>query len=541
MHALNFREKGKNVDHGMIAPGDGALGQLALAESFLILRMTKFSAEYPHLVKRTAQTIDMRAPSENDPRDRNRKLLGYLRGNEDRCAVCQIGKGGDIGLLSAFPEATKQRYGCDGYLCYLLTTSATTTTTATITSPAAAPVEPVAVGQTTTDSPSPSPQKITGVKRGSEQLAAMKHYNENLHRDRSTRHVSLILHLRNLNNCVKSHLINYGVKSSKQNTVAILDLGCGMGGDILKWMKGNFVVSKYVGVDIAKASLEQFAGERLKNNPMKERVTHLICADLGTESLTSSENKLETHTWEHVDGKIQGKWQAIPSPLSANADLFNVASCQFAMHYMFQFPDKADHFFSEVSRHLVPGGIFVATTIDSRVVVDMAMEVEACSVRCGSNGKARKTGTRSLNFRDDFGNVLLDMKFDSSAWDRMLLPTVEYQVVGERSEHGQDDWAYGIQYVFQLRDTGEASAVNAPEWLVPLGPPLERLAARHGLRVKLCKNFHQVVCDDFEKGALATDIHSNLGKFGVFNYKQTMTQAEWQLAHLYVALVFEKL
>ena len=61
------------------------------------------------------------------------------------------------------------------------------------------------------------------------------------------------------------------------------------------------------------------------------------------------------------------------------------------------------------------------------------------------------------------------------------------------------------------------------------------------MRVKLCKNFHEIASRDFERGANATNIRQSLGKFGVFNYKQTMSAAEWKLAHLYVALVFEKL
>ena len=52
------------------------------------------------------------------------------------------------------------------------------------------------------------------------------------------------------------------------------------------------VMTRYVGVDIAKASLEQFSAERLQNIPQREKVTHLICADLGTESLTSATDVL---------------------------------------------------------------------------------------------------------------------------------------------------------------------------------------------------------------------------------------------------------
>ena len=125
------------------------------------------------------------------------------------------------------------------------------------------------------------------------------------------------------------------------------------------------------------------------------------------------------------------------------------------------------------------------------------------------------------------------MSFESDAWDRMVLPAEEHRSLTERMDRGEDDWAYGIQYVFQLRDTGDAAAVNAPEWLVPLGAPLEKLAKEHGLRVALCKNFHEVVTGDFERGANATHIPSNLGKFRSIQSEENDVGNQRRLAHLY--------
>ena len=522
LHQLFFREKNKDVEHGQLSSASEELG---LADKFVILRIAKFSVDFPSLKRSQAQRINFIAPTEHDSNKRNQKLLGYLRGNEDRCAVCQVGSDGSTGVFGAFSEGVKGTLGEDGYTCYFTSTKP----------------KSVRIELPKSDSIKEEnnvKQAEVGTKRGLEQLAAMSHYNENLQRDRSTRHASLILHLRNLNNCVKSHLISYAVKSSKKKAVNVLDLGCGMGGDIQKWLRGSFEVTRYVGVDIAKASLEQFSGERLKNNPLRARVTHLICADLGTESLTNAADVLEVHEWT-VDG--QSNWQAKASPLTLE-DKFNVASCQFAMHYMFQTKGKAAHFFEEISRHLDTGGIFVATTIDSRVILNLAAEAEACSSSSSSSSssKSRKMERHCLHFKDSLGNLLLDVSFDDAHWKRLLLDQEAYQALTHRVDGGDDEWAYGLQYTFQLNDRDNASAVNAPEWLVPLGAPLDRLAAEHGLRVKVTKNFHEIVCHDFEKGSNFTNIRSNLAKFGVYNYQQTISDIEWRLAHLYVAIVFEK-
>jgi SAM-dependent methyltransferase len=529
LHQLFFKEGDKLVEHGQLQ----SIEEPGLADKFTILRMAKFSIDFPALQRSSAQSINLIAPTERDSNMRNHKLLGYLRGNEDRCAVCQVGSDGSTGILSAFSEGVKATLGHDGYVCYFTTT------------------KPNASSGCAEAAPSIKEEDgKSGTKRGFEQLAAMNHYNENLQRDRSTRHLSYILHLRNLNNCVKSHLISYAVKCSKKKAVDVLDLGCGMGGDIQKWLRGSFEVTRYVGVDIAKASLEQFSAERLKNIPQREKVTHLICADLGTESLTSASDTLEVHTWKSDGtGGVKNNWEAKTSPLT-EADKFDVASCQFAMHYMFQNQAKADHFFAEISRHLSVGGLFVATTIDSRVIVDLAAQAVACDgsgatdhgvKKYKTDGSSITNSAKNLHFKDVRGYTLLDIGFDEAHWNKLLLGQASFTALSSGVAGGDDDWAYGLQYTFQLKDTNDASAVNAPEWLVPLGAPLERLAARHCMRVKLCKNFHEIASQDFERGSNFTNIRQSLAKFGVFNYKQTISAAEWELAHLYVALVFEKI
>lgn len=54
-------------------------------------------------------------------------------------------------------------------------------------------------------------------------------------------------------------------------------------------------------------------------------------------------------------------------------DLFDVASMQFALHYMGQTEARMRRFLHEVSRHLRVGGIFIATTMDSRVLMQLLM------------------------------------------------------------------------------------------------------------------------------------------------------------------------
>ena len=71
------------------------------------------------------------------------------------------------------------------------------------------------------------------------------------------------------------------------------------------------------------------------------------------------------------------KWSTIiPFPILIDHKQinFDVASCQFAVHYMFQSREKACYFFHQVQEQLASNGIIVLTTIDSRVISDLILK-----------------------------------------------------------------------------------------------------------------------------------------------------------------------
>lgn len=69
------------------------------------------------------------------------------------------------------------------------------------------------------------------------------HYNNLEEKGLAARNESRILHMRNFNNWIKSFLINKHMEevrngmSSGDQRVSVIDLGCGKGGDLLKWSK----------------------------------------------------------------------------------------------------------------------------------------------------------------------------------------------------------------------------------------------------------------------------------------------------------------
>jgi hypothetical protein len=250
----------------------------------------------------------------------------------------------------------------------------------------------------------------------------------------------------------------------------------------------------------------------------------------------------------------QGSWDT-RVPLT-EADQFDIASCQFAMHYMFQSSAKAHHFFGQIARHLKPGGVFIATTMDCRVVAEAVEELlYGCfderqsrekmndmltyggisgTTQAGSSGAAPATsrsgeGTATvdpfarirevqrqhsvagqqkvLTYRNDVNSEVLQLKFEDDMWHRLL--RLRGDTVTPTSPAGQasasagvsadadkdDESAYGIKYTFTLHDSEEDAAVDAPEWVVPLGRTLGALAAAHGLRLAEVQNFQHMASD----------------------------------------------
>ena len=73
------------------------------------------------------------------------------------------------------------------------------------------------------------------------------HYNNVEEKGKAARTESRIFYMRNFNNWIKSNLIAEFLEKvrTKKEPINVLDLGCGKGGDLLKWKKGE--ISKVIG------------------------------------------------------------------------------------------------------------------------------------------------------------------------------------------------------------------------------------------------------------------------------------------------------
>ncbi|KAF6166595.1 hypothetical protein GIB67_005457 [Kingdonia uniflora] len=176
-----------------------------------------------------------------------------------------------------------------------------------------------------------------------------EHYSARTNQSLQQREASPIIHLKRLNNWIKSVLVQLYARPGD----AVLDLACGKGGDLIKWDKAK--IGYYVGIDIAEGSIEdarqRYNGQDGHHKQPKRHSfpARLICGDC----------------WE----------VRLDRALKDDAP-FDVCSCQFAMHYSWSTEARTRRAFANISSLLRPGGTFIGTMPDANVLVKKLREAE---------------------------------------------------------------------------------------------------------------------------------------------------------------------
>jgi len=291
-----------------------------------------------------------------------------------------------------------------------------------------------------------------------------KHYNEIEEKGLDKRKESRIYYMRNFNNWIKSMLIQeYADKiinmrpdlrkgkafqnkrwnaekiarrketeGNLSSTFVVLDMGCGKGGDFMKWKKAE--VDHLICVDIAENSIEQ---ARKRYYDMKSKSGGNIfnakfsCRDCTTEALPD------------LFPKINGK-----------PPLFDIVSCQFAFHYAFESQAQAERLFKNAAECLRPGGYFIGTTIDSKIVWQRLKESSS------KTGKNEGSKTNCMQF----GNSIYSLEFDAYS---PVVSTLKSGLLGSGDsiepcgELPKSIPKFGNKYNFKLH-----GVVDCPEFLV---------------------------------------------------------------------------
>ncbi|CAL5405716.1 unnamed protein product [Camellia sinensis] len=316
------------------------------------------------------------------------------------------------------------------------------------------------------------------------------HYSARTNQTLEEREASPIIHLKKLNNWIKSVLIQLYARRGD----AVVDLGCGKGGDLIKWDKAK--IGYYVGIDIAEGSViwhanrEAFLGHSLlaacafssrnavKTNKLYKQRRHI--EDCRARYNGDADHHQRRKKFTFPARLICGDCYEVRLDKVLEEDApFDVCSSQFALHYSWSTEARARRALANVSALLRPGGICIGTMPDANVIIKKLREAKGLV----------------------FGNSVYWIRFDE--------------------------------------EFSEKDAVDCPEWIVPFHV-FKSLAEEYDLELVFVKNSH-VFVDEYLKRPDFVELMRRLGASGDGNQGQsTLTPDEWEVAYLYLAFILRK-
>uniref|UniRef100_A0A1D2AEU8 mRNA (guanine-N(7))-methyltransferase n=1 Tax=Auxenochlorella protothecoides TaxID=3075 RepID=A0A1D2AEU8_AUXPR len=141
--------------------------------------------------------------------------------------------------------------------------------------------------------------------------------------------------LKKFHNYIKRHLINRFAKGAPR----LLDLACGRGGDIWKWIDAGIPCVK--GIDLSPHEIEEararFSEAQARKSELSLDYSFEASPELGLSECKESER-------------------------------YDAVTCMFAVHYFFVAEKALKQFLHNVSINLKPGGYFFGTVPDGRRV-----------------------------------------------------------------------------------------------------------------------------------------------------------------------------
>jgi mRNA (guanine-N7-)-methyltransferase len=390
--------------------------------------------------------------------------------------------------------------------------------------------------------------------------AAADAFYSSLKRSLNTRADSILYHMRNYNGWVKATQIaeldpytidrsvgnktNDKKRKRKMEPLRVLDLACGKGGDLGKWVLHKRGISNYVGIDVARGSLADAALRARNMKQLEDCGCIFTCADLGSDvpgrpksNKTKKLQKLCSWSLRDDNGVGDPEFRMVRGGGIGMDDTFNVVSIQFAIHYMMSSLKRARRFFHTVSQLLDIGGHLICTTIDSRVVMELMMN---------TGYDFHFSDEECQNEKDDedliisVGKGACQLKFRRETVKKIFRSSMLH---GGRDHSYLNPDNYGLEYTFTLTEgedhaSGVGQAVDLPEWLTPI-PVLERLAEEAGLVLEYASNFHEFF--DLRKDPISHyAAHSALYNMKVLNRSGSISEQEWEISRMYVAIKFRK-
>lgn len=293
----------------------------------------------------------------------------------------------------------------------------------------------------------------------------IEHYNLRPEVGVKQRLRSPIIGLKNFNNWVKSVLItrfahpvfaSSAVKSTdglSGGCGKVLDMGCGKGGDLVKWEKAR--IRELIGVDIAHVSIEQ-ARDRWKNMHPPRFTASFAALDCYRESLSKA------------------------FPPEKLAQPFDVVSMQFCMHYAFETAEKARCMLQNISRWLRRGGVFLGTIPNADYLLERLDSLPPSATDLSFGNSVYKIRFEDRRSRPLFGHryyfwlqdAVDDVPEYIVRWDKFIELAAEYALYPIYKEefhqifvqHRNQEEFKSLMLRMKVVDANGESAMDEAQW-----------------------------------------------------------------------------
>lgn len=328
------------------------------------------------------------------------------------------------------------------------------------------------------------------------------HYNKIQSLDREEREESKIKHLRQVNNLIKTSLIQKYCPKNENATV--LDLACGKGGDMGKW---NFNrIKKYVGIDIASESVKN-AIERFKASNWEFKCRFAIC-DLGKFDINNDSDFFNEY------------------------DAFDCISMQFALHYLFESEESINLLFKTVSRRLKKDKYFIGTISDGNAIIRLIrngfIDIMEKGKEENKEEKEEAQENEEKNEEEEEENEKKVEKIYSFSNDVCSIEMNE--------ENYQKQWKmklnpFGVRYKFTLLES-----VEGLDEFVVVPQLLKEIGEKYNLKLILSENLN----DYFYRILEDEEIIKQIEKKSIFDRRGSIGYDEWNAIHMYRVFVFQK-
>jgi len=183
--------------------------------------------------------------------------------------------------------------------------------------------------------------------------------------------------MRDFHNLYVKKLLIQGV--SKRGNI-LIDFACGKAGDLPKWIAAN--LSFVFGIDISKDNIENKLNgacarflnfkRTTKNMPYALFVEGNSSLNIrsGTNMFSDKANEITKSVFGTI-GINKNLGPAVERQHGKGANGFDVSSCQFAIHYMFENKKVFYNFIRNVAECTKLNGYFIATCYDGRTIFNM--------------------------------------------------------------------------------------------------------------------------------------------------------------------------